>query len=309
MNSSSMTKAKPFLKWAGGKSQLLNDIASVFPNELVDRNFTYVEPFVGSGAVLFWVLNTFADRVERVVINDVNADLINTYKTIKEQPQHLIELLKNYQDKFLQLEHKVAQKEYYYEQRALYNTRRSESLVQAALFIFLNRTCFNGLYRVNRKNEFNVPMGDYKKPLICDAENLLNVSKVLQRVEILCGDYQQVLPLIESNKAWFYFDPPYRPLSETSSFNAYAKDVFDDEEQIRLASFCQKLDEMGYYWVLSNSDPKNIDENDRFFDVLYSGFYIQRVLAKRSINAKADKRGQLNELLIRNHKDENEKEF
>lgn len=308
MNSST-TKVKPFLKWAGGKSQLLDDIARVFPNDLVDKNFTYVEPFVGSGAVLFWVLNTFADRVERVVINDVNADLINTYKTIKEQPQHLIELLKNYQDKFIQLDHKAAQKEYYYEQRALYNTRQSESLIQAALFIFLNRTCFNGLYRVNRKNEFNVPMGDYKNPLICDADNLLNVSKALQRVEILCGDYQQVLPLVEGNKTWFYFDPPYRPLNETSSFNAYAKDTFDDEEQVRLASFCKKLDEMGYYWVLSNSDPKNIDENDHFFDALYSGFYIQRVLAKRAINAKADKRGQLNELLIRNYKDENEKEF
>lgn len=306
---SSMTKVKPFLKWAGGKSQLLDDIASVFPDELADKNFTYVEPFVGSGAVLFWVLNTFADRVERVVINDVNADLINTYKTIKEQPQHLIELLKNYQDKFIQLEHKAAQKEYYYEKRALYNTRQSESLIQAALFIFLNRTCFNGLYRVNRKNEFNVPMGDYKKPLICDAENLLNVSKALQRVEILCGDYQQVLSLVEGNRTWFYFDPPYRPLSETSSFNAYAKDTFDDEAQIRLASFCKKLDEMGYYWVLSNSDPKNIDENDHFFDALYSDFHIQRVLAKRAINAKADKRGQLNELLIRNYKDENEKEF
>lgn len=306
---SSMTKVKPFLKWAGGKSQLLDDIARVFPNDLVDKNFTYVEPFVGSGAVLFWVLNTFADRVERVVINDVNADLINTYQMIKDQPQHLIECLKNYQDKFIQLDHKEAQKEYYYEQRALYNSRQSESLIQAALFIFLNRTCFNGLYRVNRKNEFNVPMGDYKKPLICDAENLLNVSKALQCVEILCGDYQQVLPLVEGNKTWFYFDPPYRPLSETSSFNAYAKDTFDDEAQIRLASFCKKLDEMGYYWVLSNSDPKNIDENDHFFDALYSDFHIQRVLAKRAINAKADKRGQLNELLIRNYKDENEKEF
>lgn len=306
---SSMTKVKPFLKWAGGKSQLLDDIARVFPNDLVDKNFTYVEPFVGSGAVLFWVLNTFADRVERVVINDVNADLINTYQMIKDQPQHLIECLKNYQDKFIQLDHKEAQKEYYYEQRALYNSRQSESLIQAALFIFLNRTCFNGLYRVNRKNEFNVPMGDYKKPLICDAENLLNVSKALQYVEILCGDYQQVLPLVEGNKTWFYFDPPYRPLSETSSFNAYAKDTFDDEAQIRLASFCKKLDEMGYYWVLSNSDPKNIDENDHFFDALYSDFHIQRVLAKRAINAKADKRGQLNELLIRNYKDENEKEF
>lgn len=306
---SSMTKVKPFLKWAGGKSQLLDDIASVFPDELVDKNFTYVEPFVGSGAVLFWVLNTFADRVERVVINDVNADLINTYQMIKDQPKHLIECLKTYQDKFIQLDHKEAQKEYYYEQRALYNSRQSESLIQAALFIFLNRTCFNGLYRVNRKNEFNVPMGDYKKPLICDAENLLNVSKALQRVEILCGDYQQVLSLVEGNRTWFYFDPPYRPLSETSSFNAYAKDTFDDEAQIRLASFCKKLDEMGYYWVLSNSDPKNIDENDHFFDALYSDFYIQRVLAKRAINAKADKRGQLNELLIRNYKDENEKEF
>lgn len=291
--------AKPFLKWAGGKTQLLNDIELILPKNLVKTNFTYIEPFVGSGAVLFWMLNNFPN-IKKAVINDINTDLINTYKIIADKPNELISILEILQTEFHGLErHDEAKKEYYYSKRELYNKRKEEQSGQAALFIFLNRTCFNGLYRVNRKNEFNVPMGSYKRPTICDKENILAVSQALQKVEILCGDYEETLNFADNNTL-FYFDPPYKPLSETSSFNSYAKDEFNDAEQIRLRDFCHKLDALGHTWILSNSDVKGKDENDNFFDDLYSDFNIQRVEARRSINANPEKRGALKELLITN---------
>lgn len=292
--------AKPFLKWAGGKTQLINEIEKTLPiNIVLQTNFTYIEPFVGSGAVLFWMLNNFP-KLERAVINDINKDLINTYKTIADRPKELISILQVLQDEYHNLEGNEDDKKlYYYQKRELYNSRKEEQSGQSALFIFLNRTCFNGLYRVNRINEYNVPMGGYKKPTICDSENILAVSEALQKVEILCGDFEQTLDFAEQNTL-FYFDPPYKPLSKTSSFNSYSKDEFNDSEQIRLKDFCNKLDLLNHTWILSNSDVKGKDENDNFFDDLYSDFNIQRVDAKRSINANPEKRGLLTELLITN---------
>ncbi|HMR47377.1 MAG TPA: DNA adenine methylase [Bacteroidia bacterium] len=291
--------AKPFLKWAGGKTQLISEIEKSLPNKIVTKKFTYIEPFAGSGAVLFWMLNNF-QNLEKAVINDINEDLINTYKTIASSPKELISILQILQNEFHGLEGKDEQKkEYYYSKRELYNTRKEEQSGQAALFIFLNRTCFNGLYRVNRKNEYNVPMGSYKRPTICDKENILAVSQALQKVEILCGDYEETLNYTDNNTL-FYFDPPYKPLSNTSSFNSYAKDEFNDAEQIRLRDFCHKLDALKHTWILSNSDVKGKDANDNFFDDLYSDFNIQRVDARRSINANPEKRGALKELLITN---------
>lgn len=292
--------AKPFLKWAGGKTQLINDIEKALPKGIYREKFTYIEPFVGSGAVLFWMLNNFPN-LQKAVINDINEDLINTYKTIASRPKELISILQILQNEFHRLEGQdELKKEYYYSKRELYNTRKEEQSGQAALFIFLNRTCFNGLYRVNRKNEYNVPMGSYKRPTICDTENILAVSKALHRVEILCGDYEETLNFADNNTL-FYFDPPYKPLSETSSFNSYAKDEFNDAEQIRLRDFCHKLDALNHTWILSNSDVKGKDENDNFFDELYADFKIERVDAKRSINANPEKRGLLKELLITNN--------
>ena len=291
--------AKPFLKWAGGKTQLINDIKKALPKDLVESNFTYIEPFVGSGAVLFWMLNNFPN-LEKAVINDINEDLINTYKTIAENPKELISILEILQNEFHALESDEENKKlYYYQKREMYNLRKGEQSAQAALFIFLNRTCFNGLYRVNRKNEFNVPIGSYKRPTICDKENILAVNEVLQKVEILHGDFEQTLDFTDQNTL-FYFDPPYKPLSNTSSFNSYAKDEFNDNEQVRLRDFCNKLDTLNHSWILSNSDVKGKDKNDNFFDDLYSDFNIKRVEAKRSINANPDKRGKLTELLITN---------
>lgn len=291
--------AKPFLKWAGGKTQLINDIERVLPIDITQTNFTYIEPFVGSGAVLFWMLNNFPN-LKKAVINDINEDLINTYKTIANNPKELISILEILQDEFHSLEGNEENKKlYYYTKRELYNTRKEELSGQAALFIFLNRTCFNGLYRVNRKNEYNVPMGGYKNPTICDKENILAVSEALQKVEILCGDFEQTLNFAEQNTL-FYFDPPYKPLNETSSFNSYAKDEFNDNEQVRLRDYCNKLDALNYSWILSNSDVKGKDNSDNFFDDLYANFNIQRVEAKRNINANPEKRGKLTELLITN---------
>lgn len=291
--------AKPFLKWAGGKTQLIGDIEKALPKHIYKDEFTYLEPFVGSGAVLFWMLQHFSN-LKKAVINDINEDLINTYKTIATSPEELISILAILQNEYHDLEGKEeAKKEYYYSKRVLYNKRQETKSTQAALFIFLNRTCFNGLYRVNRKNEYNVPMGRYKQPNICDDTNIRAVSRALQRVEILSGDFEQSLAYADKNSL-FYFDPPYKPLSETSSFNAYAKDEFNDTEQIRLRDFCYKLNTLGHTWILSNSDLKGHQQNDNFFDDLYADFNIQRVDAKRSINANPEKRGLLKELLITN---------
>lgn len=243
--------AKPFLKWAGGKTQLINEIERSLPLEIVNKEFTYGEPFVGSGAVLFWMLNNFP-KMQKAVINDINADLINAYRIIASKPKELISILEIFQNEFHELNSFAEKKkEYYYEKRELYNTRNTELSTQAALFIFLNRTCFNGLYRVNRKNHYNVPMGSYNKPTICDAKNLLAVSETLQKVEILCGDYQQT----------------------------------NDDEQIRLKDFCERLEKEGHKWMLSNSDVKGKNPNDNFFDRIYADFLISRVKAKRNINA------------------------
>jgi len=291
--------AKPFLKWAGGKTQLIEQIKENLPQNIMDKPFTYIEPFVGSGAVLFWILDNFPN-VKRAIINDINTDLTNSYLTIKNDVENLIQILSQWEKEYHAIADKPEKKkEYYYEKRALFNTRKSEQTKQTALFIFLNRTCFNGLYRVNRKNEFNVPIGSYKKPQICNEPNLRAVSKVLQNVEILNGDYSETLKYADDN-TFFYFDPPYKPLSETSSFNSYSKDAFDDAEQIRLKEFCELLDQKGHQWILSNSDVKGKNPMDNFFDDLYATFNILRVNARRSINANPEKRGKLTELLITN---------
>jgi DNA adenine methylase len=291
--------AKPFLKWAGGKTQLIEQIKNSLPKNIMNKPFTYIEPFVGSGAVLFWMIENFPN-MKQAIINDINTDLTNSYLIIKNDVSNLINILSEWEKEYHNIaENQEAKKEYYYKKRTLFNTRNSDQTTQSALFIFLNRTCFNGLYRVNRKNEFNVPIGSYKKPQICNEPNLRAVSKVLQNVEILNGDYSETLKYADNN-TFFYFDPPYKPLSETSSFNSYSKDAFGDAEQIRLKEFCEHLDQKGYQWILSNSDVKGKNPKDNFFDDLYATFNILRVNARRNINANPQKRGKLTELLITN---------
>jgi DNA adenine methylase len=288
--------ARPFLKWAGGKSQLLKEISLKFPFSK-DDSFSYIEPFVGSGAVLFWVLNNYP-MLDKIVVNDINKDLMDSYKTIKKDVEKLINILKEYEKEYFSLsDNDEKKKEYYYEKRNLFNKRVSSKTVQTALLIFLNKTCFNGLYRVNKKNEFNVPIGSYKKPLICDESNLRSVSRALENVVLLNSDFEKTLKYADQN-CLFYFDPPYKPLSPTSSFNSYSKAQFDDLEQIRLKKFCDKLSQTGCRWILSNSDVKGKNPEDNFFDELFNKYQINRVPAKRFINSDPAKRGELTELLI-----------
>ncbi len=289
---------KPFLKWAGGKSQLLPEIEKRIPFFQND-DFTYIEPFIGSGAVFFWMLNNFPN-IGKIVINDLNTDLINVYQQIKLNIESIISHLQNLQKEYhLINENEDLKKAYYYKKRRLFNSRTSDKIVQAALLIFLNKTCFNGLYRVNKSNEFNVPVGSYQKPAILDVVNLRRVSHSLQRVVIRSVDFEQILDECDE-KSFIYFDPPYKPLNITSSFNSYSNHEFNDNEQIRLKEFCDNLNENGHKWLLSNSDPVN-KKGIHFFDELYKDYTIERVKASRNINSKGYKRGKLNELLIRNY--------
>jgi|BioPla2DNA2_1021312.scaffolds.fasta_scaffold37955_2 DNA adenine methylase len=291
-------KAKPFIKWVGGKTQLIGCIEKALPENFAGiKNVTYIEPFVGSGAVLFWILQQYPN-ITKAVINDINSDLTTAYKTIKETPSELVKYLQIIQDEYLLL-NEENRKEYYLNKRERFNTKSLDFLENTALFIFLNRTCFNGLYRVNSKGLFNVPFGRYSNPKICDKETIFADSEILQKVEILTGDFEQTLKYATDNSL-FYFDPPYKPLSTTSSFNSYAKEDFNDLEQIRLSDFCKKIDLLGYNFILSNSDVKGINPDDDFFDDLYEQFSIKRVFATRMINANAEKRGKLTELLITN---------
>jgi DNA adenine methylase len=292
------TKAKPFIKWLGGKTQLISSIEKNLPKNLEkQKNLTYIEPFVGGGAILFWILQNYPN-ITNAIINDINPDLTTAYKTIKEMPAELVDALQTIQDEYLLL-NEENRKEYYLNKRKIFNTKTLNSIDNTSAFIFLNRTCFNGLYRVNSKGEFNVPFGRYKNPKICDKATIFADSKILEKVEILTGDFEQTLKYADKNSL-FYLDPPYKPLSETSSFNAYAKEGFNDNEQIRLKNFCDELNQLGHNFILSNSDVKSKNPEDNFFDELYEQFNIERVFATRMVNANPEKRGKLTELLITN---------
>lgn len=290
--------AKPFVKWVGGKTQLLDDIKNTLPHDLSQRGeVIYIEPFVGGGAVLFWILQEYPN-ITRAIINDINKELICTYRVIKSDVESLILELTRIQTEYLALDD-TARKNYFLTQRDRFNEKNNSDVETAALFIFLNRTCFNGLYRVNSKGKFNVPHGKYANPKICDKETLRADAAVLQRVEILCGDFAQTGKYAGDN-VLYYFDPPYRPLTETSAFTSYAKDGFDDTEQMRLRDFCKLIAKHKSLFIASNSDPQNVDNGDNFFDHLYEMFSIKRVSAARMINSKADGRGAISEIMISN---------
>ena len=291
---------KPFVKWAGGKGQLLSEIEKYYP--FSDGSITkYAEPFVGGGAVLFDILSKY--DLEAVYISDINADLINAYRVIRDEIDEIVDMLQTMQDEFLPLNDDERRK-YYTAKRDSFNALRAcndegVNIVKAALMIFLNKTCFNGLFRVNRKGAFNVPMGSYKNPMICDAATLRAVSKKLQNVTVVCGDYRDSADFIDE-QTFVYLDPPYRPLTATSSFTAYTENLFNDEEQIELAGFVDAMNKRGAKIVVSNSDPKNVNEEDEFFDRIYASYTIRRVEASRMINSNSSGRGKIKELLISN---------
>ncbi|SHF45449.1 DNA adenine methylase [Caloramator proteoclasticus] len=300
--------ARPFLKWAGGKSQLLEQFTKYYPKNLFGGKIKkYIEPFLGGGAVFFYLQSQY--NFEEIILNDINEELVLTYYVVQNNVKELIEQLEILENKYLEGD-MVKKEEIFYEQRELFNIEKkilnynlfsSEWIGHAARMIFLNKTCFNGLYRQNKKGEFNVPFGKRKKVTVCDKDNLIAANSALKKVKLLIGDFENVSEYIDEN-SFLYIDPPYRPLTQTSSFTDYSKIPFDDESQKRLAKWTRNvIDEKGAYFMLSNSDPKNVDEFDNFFEELYKGFNITRVKATRSINSKGTGRGEINELLIYNY--------
>ena len=295
-------KIKPFVKWAGGKSGLLSQLNKYYPLQLKNGEIDcYIEPFVGGGAVLIDILQNY--KIKEAYAFDINIDLINSYNVIKNNVNELIQQLEKKEKEYLQLEAE-SRKEYFYEVRKTYNSKKLKekemSVEKATQFIFLNKTCFNGLYRVNKKGDFNVPIGKYKNPTICDKENLKQLSKLIKDVKFEYGDYKESQKYIKQN-TFIYFDPPYRPLNITSAFTSYTKENFDEQNQKELAIYYKKLSDKKIKVMLSNSNPKNINVEDYFFDNIYNEFKINEVYAKRMINANSNARGEISELLITNY--------
>jgi DNA adenine methylase len=302
--------AKPVLKWAGGKRQLLPDILERLPKTVLlsGQIPTYVEPFLGGGAVFFDVIQRF--EIGRVVLNDYNADLTLVYRAIQStQVKDLIATLSEMQARYHPLTHEL-RAEVFYEVRSEYNRTRLQvdrvgdlgpaHIERAAMTIFLNKTCFNGLYRVNSRGDYNEPHGRYVRPDICNEGVLMAAHHVLQGAEIRTGSYENVDDVIDEG-AFVYLDPPYRPLPGTSSFTDYIqKATFGDTDQETLGNWFATWHERGAGLMLSNSDPKATDSTDDFFDDLYSEFEIHRILANRAINSDGGGRGPITEILVTN---------
>lgn len=296
-------KAKPFLKWAGGKRQLLEQFKKHFPKDLSKEGTIkyFYEPFLGSGAVFFWVAQHC--NIKKAYLNELNPEIYLCYVAIKRNVKAVIAQLSGYETQY-KSRTETDRENLYYEVREEYNTSRETinfkkycpklSPKRAAMTIFLNRTCFNGLYRVNSKGNFNVPFGRYHSPKICDAENLRNVAKILKKVEISNKDFSAIKDKLKED-SFVYFDPPYKPISETARFTSYSADSFDDKDQERLAKLVRQIDSKAKI-MLSNSAPKS-----DYFEKLYSGFRIEKISATRLINCVAEKRGKVNEILVMNY--------
>lgn len=300
---------KPFLKWAGGKTQLLDEIEKRLPEEILKNKKieSYYEPFIGGGSVFIYLKNNY--NIENSIISDINPELILTYKIIQKHPEELIQILKIMKEEYLK-SNKEKRKEYYLSVRNSFNKyvgtinyekTDKKNIKRAAQLIFMNKTCFNGIFRLNSEGKFNVPMGKYKNPKIYDEDNIFEVHKLLNdNVIIKTQDYLNSENDIKQNY-FVYLDPPYRPLTKTSSFTSYYKTSFDDEDQKILCEYIQRLTKKNVKVMLSNSDPTNTDENDDFFEKLYSNQNIDKVQARRNINSNGKKRNKINELIITNY--------
>lgn len=300
-------KMKPFIKWAGGKTELLPVLSENLPIDIKEgkRIDTYIEPFVGAGAFFIYIASNY--EFNKIIINDINYKLMNVYKVIRDDVDELIQDMQSMKEEYLEYPEEE-KKEMYLKIRQEFNNWDTVTKVkQAANFIFINKTCFNGLYRENKKGDYNVPWGQHKNPSIFDENQLRKINKLLNlkdefgqyKIDILCGNYKEVDKYI-SEKSIVYIDPPYRPITK-SGFTSYNKSGFNDESQIELSKFFKHINDKGAKVMLSNSDPKNFDESDQFFDDLYSDFNIQRVSASRMINSKGSGRGKISEILVKNY--------
>lgn len=305
-----MNKAKPFIKWAGGKNQLLGQLKNYYPNELKNGTITnYIEPFLDGGSLFFTLSEQF--KLEHAYLSDINKDLVLTYQVVKKAPYDLIDSLKTYQKRYDETEQNK-RKDLFLSIRKHFNSQRLEInyknfsdkwIFRASQFIFLNKTCFNGLFRLNLKGEFNVPYGKYKAITLFNESNILAVSSALQNAEIVCADYINCWDRVNEN-SFVYFAPPYCPISSTANFTTYTGIKFTDKKQSELASFFQKLDcEKKAKLMLSNSD----NPKDDFFNKVYHKYNIFKISAKRSINCNGNKREKINELLIINYKHESKR--
>lgn len=301
-----MEKVRPFVKWVGGKSKLIPQMEQYYPKELKENKIdVYIEPFVGGGAILIDILKKY--NIKKAYAFDINKNLINCYNIIKDKVESLVLELKKLEEEYLKLDDEN-RKEYYYDIRKKYNSinieNEKEALEKTTYFIFLNKTCFNGLYRENRRGQFNVPVGKYKNPTICDEKNLIELSKLIKNVTFINGDYRESYKYIEE-KTFIYFDPPYRPINKTSSFTSYSKEDFNDENQKELGEYFRKINDnnSNVKLMLSNSNPKNNNEKDDFFEQIYNGFKINEIKANRMINSNKEKRGKISELLIINYEE------
>ncbi|MDQ3002958.1 MAG: Dam family site-specific DNA-(adenine-N6)-methyltransferase [Fibrobacterota bacterium] len=312
------TAARPILKWAGGKGQLLERLSAYFPKALTDGTVqNYFEPFLGGGAMFFHVMQKYP--LKSAFLMDANEELILLYKVVQRDVEPLITVLGQMEREYLKLP-EAKRKERFLWVRGTLNEARDKMdfrkyssawVERASQIIFLNKTCFNGLFRVNRSGGFNVPFGKYLKPTIADPPNLRATSALLAKASILLGDFGDLASLDATSKgarvksgSFIYFDPPYRPLSRTASFTSYSRFAFGDGEQQRLAKMFRDLDLPGVYQMLSNSDPKNSDPNDDFFEEQYSSYKdtFYRVPASRSINSDPSRRGRINEIVITNYR-------
>jgi len=276
-------KIQPFIKWVGGKRGLLSQIVPLLPKEFNN----YFEPFVGGGALFFELQKQGKLNGKKIYLSDINSELINAYQVVKTSPSKLIKKLQKFQ--------KSHSKEFYYEVRGWDredNFLEIDSITRATRFIYLNKTCFNGLYRVNKKNQNNVPMGSYKNPNICDIDTIYSASYALQNATIFNVSYKEILKYVNKGDL-VYFDPPYYPLNPTSSFTSYSEFEFLDREQEELFEVFCKLDKKGAFVVHSNSNTKFINE-------LYKEYHIEYIQANRFINSKSSGRGKINEVLVRN---------
>ena len=296
--------AKPFIKWAGGKSKLLDTIDVRIPKDFLNQPVTYIDPFVGGGAVLFHMLKKHPN-FNRVIINDINPALINCYRIIQRNPKQLIAGLRDLESQYYAYQTREDRVTLYTRIRDAYNAPNfdRDSLQAAILFMFLNKTCFNGLYRENKTGAFNVPIGSYVRPTICNEKIIQSAHQTLQGVTILCEDYRRVLRHInwEENN-FFYFDPPYRPLLGATNFNDYSRNDFGDKQQEELAEFCNLIHQNGGKFLLSNSDSE-IEPGVNYFERLYlhEGYVFEKIFAPRYINAYVSKRENASEVLIHNY--------
>jgi DNA adenine methylase len=301
---------RPFIKWAGGKTQLLLELKNRLPKSVLEGGVieSYVEPFVGGGAMFFFLKSNY--QVKNSILMDINPELIMAYWVVQSDHGKLITFLEDMETEHLK-KGEEERKKNFYDIRDEYNLQMQmmdyenygeEWIQRTAFLIFLNKTCFNGLFRLNSKDEFNVPFGRYKNPNICDEVNLHSVHDALKKTELLCADFTHARKFIEKGSL-VYLDPPYRPLNSTSHFTGYSREGFSDEDQKKLADFYKEIDTKGAHLILSNSDPKNHDKNDNFFDELYQGYNIERIPAKRNINSKISRRGEIKEIIVRNYSD------